>query len=111
MLTGAEQIRASLPGFRAELRSRMLARFQGEGFAADQVALSWSADMRFQGQISEIRMALSAAPEQSRAEDLRAAFEAEHERLYGHRSDPDNAVEVVAVRLIGRADLGAQPAP
>src|SRR5204863_8479205 len=28
-----------------------------------------------------------------------------HERLYGHRSDPDNLVEVVAVRLIGRAGV------
>jgi N-methylhydantoinase A len=26
---------------------------------------------------------------------------AEHERLYGHRSDPDNPVEVVAVRIVG----------
>jgi len=28
-------------------------------------------------------------------------FEDEHERLYGHRSDPDNPVEVIAVRLVG----------
>ena len=64
--------------------------------------------MRFQGQTSEIRVALGEAPERAAADQLRAVFEAEHERLYGHRSDPDNAVEVIAVRLIGRADLGAQ---
>jgi N-methylhydantoinase A len=31
-------------------------------------------------------------------------FENEHERLYGHRSDPDNPLEVVIVRLIGRVE-------
>jgi N-methylhydantoinase A len=108
MLAGAERIRAGLPSLGAELRERMLARFAGEGFAADKLALRWSADMRFQGQTSEIRLPLSAEPEQARAENLRAAFEAEHERLYGHRSDPDNAVEIVALRVIGRADLGME---
>ena len=28
---------------------------------------------------------------------------AEHERLYGHRSDPANPLEVTAVRVVGRA--------
>jgi len=108
MLAGPEHIAAGLRQIGAELRARMYARFQAEGFAASQVALSWSADMRFQGQTSEIRIALSDAPEHARADQLRATFEAEHERLYGHRSDPDNAVEVIAVRLIGRAALETQ---
>ena len=63
--------------------------------------------MRFSGQTSDIRIALRDEPEQTHARALRAAFETEHERLYGHRSDPDNPVEVTAIRLIGRADLGA----
>ena len=33
------------------------------------------------------------------------AFEEEHERVYGHRSDPDNPIEVVAARLVGRAGV------
>jgi N-methylhydantoinase A len=85
----------------------MLERLRAEGFEAATVALGWSADMRFQGQTSEIRIVLDGEPELLSATTLCAAFEAEHERLYGHRSDPDNAVEVVALRLIGRADLGA----
>ena len=36
---------------------------------------------------------------------MRADFVREHERLYGHRSDPDNPVEVVAVRLVGQAGV------
>ena len=39
---------------------------------------------------------------------LHTTFETEHERLYGHRSDPDNPVEVVAVRLIGQAGIRGQ---
>ena len=27
---------------------------------------------------------------------------AKHERLYGHRSDPDNPIEITAVRLVGK---------
>ena len=36
----------------------MLDRFEAEGYAASRVALSWSADLRFQGQASEIRLQL-----------------------------------------------------
>ena len=33
---------------------------------------------------------------------MNEAFEAEHERLYGHRSDPENPTEIIAVRLVGQ---------
>lgn len=111
MLTGEAAIDAGLPPLAAELAERMLARFAAEGYPAERVARAWSADVRFHGQNSEIRIALDVAPGEMGAARLRAAFEAEHERLYGHRSDPDNAVEVVALRLIGRADLGAETGP
>lgn len=109
MLTGIEWNGLALRELAAELRQRMLTRFMGEGFGSHQVTLNWSADMRFRGQTSEIRIALPGEPEGVQADDLQASFEAEHERLYGHRSDPGNAVEIVAVRLIGRADTEAQP--
>jgi len=108
LLAGAEQIDAGVREIGAQLRACMLERFRSESFAAGQVALSWSVDMRYSGQTSDIRIALRDDLEQTRAGPLRAAFETEHERLYGHRSDPGNAVEVTAIRLIGRADLGAQ---
>ena len=81
----------------------MLARFDAEGYAADRVALSWSADLRFQGQASEIRLELQSRPlDGPGIQALNAAFEAEHQRLYGHRSDPENPMEIIAVRLVGR---------
>ena len=108
MLTGTAAIDAGLPPLATALRMRMYERFQSEGFDATQVVLGWSADMRFQGQTSEIRIVLHDEPGVTNATALRPVFEAEHERLYGHRSDPDNAVEVIAVRLIGRVQLGTQ---
>ena len=82
----------------------MRERFAGEGFAAGEVTLSAGVDVRFRGQTSDIAVPL--AGENLTAEGLdqaRAAFLAEHERLYGHRSDPANPLEVTAVRVVGRA--------
>ena len=77
--------------------------------AGDLVELGFSADVRFKGQTSEIRVPMVGDyfTEQVVAAMCRG-FEAEHERLYGHRSDPDNPVEVVAVRLVGRAGVDEQ---
>jgi N-methylhydantoinase A len=71
--------------------------------------------VRFRGQASEVRIAVEPPPlplaaqqiagseDQLLVERLCAAFAGEHQRLYGHGSDPQNPVEVVAVRLVGRA--------
>ncbi|MSS72749.1 MAG: hydantoinase/oxoprolinase family protein [Candidatus Latescibacteria bacterium] len=117
MLSGTALTAEALGTIQAEMGERMLAQFQAEGYEADQVTLSASADVRFQGQASEIRIGIGGQGSGVRDKyptpdtrhptpDVRAlkeAFEEEHERLYGHRSDPDNPVEVVAVRLVGRA--------
>ena len=82
----------------------MLAWFKQEGYSADRVRLGYSVDMRSRGQTSEIRIPLPAKPLSAQAVSaLREAFEDEHERLYGHRSDAENTVEVLAVRLVGKA--------
>jgi N-methylhydantoinase A len=93
----------------------MLAQFAREGFAAAMVTLSSSADVRFRGQASEVRIPIDppfqsekkatdgSVADTQMVQQLCATFVAEHERLYGHGSDPNNPVEVVAVRLVGRA--------
>ena len=90
----------------------MLAQFAAEGFTAAGLSLSYDVDIRFQGQASEIRLPLPAKTATtitaSEVEALQELFKSEHERLYGHRSDPDNPIEVVAVRLVGRALLHEQ---
>ena len=82
----------------------MTDQFGREGFPAGQVAFTTDVDVRFLGQASEIRLTMPAGPVTDRSlRVLAEEFEKEHERLYGHRSDPDNPVEIVAIRLIGRA--------
>ena len=86
-----------------ELRSEMLQQFAEEGFGAETVDLHAGADLRFRGQTSEIRIDLSADEINPQTmERLKTDFENEHERLYGHSSDPDNPMEIVTIRLIGR---------
>ena len=86
------------------MRQAMADQFAREGFPAEQVAFTTDVDVRFLGQASEIRQTMPAGPvTDSSLRVLAEEFEKEHERLYGHRSDPDNPVEIVAIRLIGRA--------
>jgi N-methylhydantoinase A len=98
-LSGASLTLERLAGLVTEMQSPMLAQFATEGVAAADVHFSSSVDMRFRGQASEIRIAYQPETPLS---TLIATFEQEHEQLYGHRSDPDNPVQVVAVRLVGR---------
>ena len=106
-LLGGEDLQApALEQIRAQMQEQQLAQFAAEGFGADQVRLRCSADVRFRGQTSEIGIDLADGPiTPEGVARLRADFVREHERLYGHRSDPDNPVEVVAVRLVGQAGV------
>lgn len=102
MLSGDALNAGSLQNVREELTSSLLKQFEAEGFAEDEVELNCSVDIRFKGQASEIRIGIE--DESFSNETVKVmidVFEDEHERLYGHRSDPDNPVEVIAVRLVG----------
>jgi N-methylhydantoinase A len=77
------------------------------------------ADMRYAGQSSELRITVAPGAFDDRGmADLRAAFDQEHERTYGHRGE-DQRVEIVNLRLRGtsaqpgrhRDELFALPAP
>ena len=104
LLSEGELTAAALQTLRTELEKNMLTQFAGEGYSADQVTQDYSADVRFRGQTSEVRIALVNGPlTTTTLNQLQDHFADEHERLYGHRSDPDNPVEVVALRLVGRA--------
>ena len=109
LLSGETLNATNLEQIKAEMQRNMLAQFETEGYSADQVTLSCSVDIRFKGQASEIR--IPGADEhftENTVQTLYTTFETEHERLYGHRSDPDNPVEVIAVRLIGQAGVRGQ---
>ena len=88
----------------AEMRDEMIRQFRDEGFEEDRISFSSAVDLRFRGQTSEIRIDIPSGDVGAAAvEQLKTDFEDEHERLYGHRSDPDNPMEMVTIRLIGRA--------
>ena len=105
MLWG-EDIRAEpLEQMRSTGETELLQQFGREGFAAAEVELTCSVDVRFKGQTSEIRIPLHLdGPISSQTiPAIEDSFETEHERQYGHRSDPDNPMEITALRLVGRA--------
>ena len=109
MLSGAALRAEALQRVRSEMEKDMLAQFAGEGYGTGQVEVSCSFDVRFKGQTSEIRIPLEGGRIDAGAvEALCRSFEAEHEQLYGHRSDADNPIEVVAVRLVGRSGVRGQ---
>ena len=109
LLSGETLNAKTLEQIKAEMQRNMLAQFEIEGYPADQVTLSCSVDIRFKGQASEIRIpVVDEHFAETTVQTLYITFETEHERLYGHRSDPDNPVEVVAVRLIGQAGIRGQ---
>lgn len=109
LLSGETLNATALEGIKAEMQRNMLAQFETEDYPVDQVTLSCSVDVRFKGQASEIRIPVADEHfTETTVKTLYTTFETEHERLYGHRSDPDNPVEVVAVRLIGQAGIRGQ---
>jgi N-methylhydantoinase A len=76
-----------------ELVERARADVRGEGF--EHPKLRTSVDLRYAGQWHEIEAELEPDGD---LQDAAARFEAEHERLWGHRR-PEDPVELTAVRV------------
>ncbi len=82
------------------LRERAEARLQADGIAAERRAFRLALDLRYRGQAFELTIAaLTPEPEPGAwLATLRAAFDEEHRRRYGH-AHPEAPVEVVTLRL------------
>ena len=92
---GARRVRRPLEGdARTWLR-------QG-GFETDAMRFEHEADLRYAGQQWDVRVADAPAE----VAELRAAFEREHDRLFGH-VQPDSTVELTKLRVVG---IGTLPA-
>src|SRR2546425_963362 len=85
----------------AGLEDAASAELRDEGFAPESIELRRALDLRYLGQGYELTTPIERGPIDPRA--IRAAFDAEHERQFGHAA-PDRAVEVVSYRVaaIGR---------
>jgi len=105
LLAGDPSSFPSLEKIARDMKSAMIARLETEGFGASQVSLHFSFDVRYQGQSSEIRVAV--AIDELTSENfggLRARFQQEYERLYGHTASLEDPIEIVAGRLVGRVN-------
>ena len=83
------------------LEDAATAELRDEGFAPESIQLRRALDLRYLGQGYELTTPIEPGPIDPRA--IRAAFDAEHERQFGHAA-LDRAVEVVSYRVaaIGR---------
>ena len=70
------------------------------GFETDAMRFEHEADLRYAGQQWDVRVADAAAD----VAELRAAFEREHDRLFGH-VQPDSTVELTKLRVVGIGTL------
>ncbi len=102
-LTGDSLRAQAVTAICAELEQSMFAQFRAEGFDAGEVELQYTAEVRFRGQSSELRVTLDDAHSDAHlVSGLRRRFERDYQLLYGHSAALDHPIEVVAVRLVGR---------
>jgi N-methylhydantoinase A len=89
--------RADLMAIVRELSDEILARLARDGYAGADVQLVWQADLRHEGQATELTVNFDPDAPQAA---MRDAFLAEYAKTYGYRDD--SAIELVKIRLIGR---------
>lgn len=73
------------------------------GFEESRTAYRYEMDLRYLGQQWDVRVAVEQMPPDK--QQLRASFEKEYERLFGHHQ-PDGIIEITKLRVIG---LGLLP--
>jgi N-methylhydantoinase A len=86
------ELRAS----KAELAEQVVARLAADGFKADRVALAWEADLRHEGQATELTVYYDGDD----PAELRRRFLTEYGKTYGYQDT--SPIELVKLRLLGR---------
>ena len=89
----------------AQLEKRARDALAREGFG-DSAAIEREVDLRYDGQQWPVRVALSSTGFDAAA--ARRAFEAEHQRLFGH-IQPGGRIDITALRVVGRGRLDWTP--
>ncbi|MEZ5262478.1 MAG: hydantoinase B/oxoprolinase family protein [Acidimicrobiales bacterium] len=87
----------------AELEAQALDALQREGVEPERCELTRSIDLRYAGQLWSIRVTVGTGGFD--ADAVRAAFESEYVRLYGHLQ-PNGTLLMSSVRVTGRASTG-----
>jgi N-methylhydantoinase A len=83
-----------------ELTDAAVGVLASEGFAADQIAITRSADLRYVGQAFELLVPVDgdAMPDRQL---MTSRFHQEHQRTYGHKAE-NEPVELVSVRVVAK---------
>jgi N-methylhydantoinase A len=81
-----------------ELARDIRGRLARDGYAAERVELIWQADLRHDGQATELTVAFT--PGGDAVAQMRQRFLAEYRKTYGYQDE--TAIELVKIRLIGR---------
>ncbi|MEK7778333.1 MAG: hydantoinase/oxoprolinase family protein, partial [Chloroflexota bacterium] len=83
-----------------DLAEKAVAEMKAEGFSPEQVQIANFMDMRYAGQGYEITVpAPSGVFDKEMLNTMRSRFDAQHERLFGHKAETQ-PVEVVSYRLV-----------
>jgi N-methylhydantoinase A len=87
---------ADLRAIKQELQGQVAAQLAGDGYVAERTAFLWEADLRHEGQATELTVLFEG-------EDLaqiRERFIAEYLKTYGYRDE--TPIELMKVRIAGR---------
>jgi N-methylhydantoinase A len=85
-----------------DLSNEAASTLQDEGYDGSHRTIELSADLRYVGQDHSLTLPLKGPVfDIAVVSDLKAAFEAEHERIYGYRSEREH-VQIVGLRCVGQ---------
>ena len=87
-------------------------RLAADGYGGAAGSIERHASLHYQGQTYELTVPVPDGWLDAAAlTTLEEAFHAEHERTYGHRAGPEEPVELVTMRVLGRGRRPAAPPP
>ena len=87
-------------------------RLAADGYGGEAGGIERHASLHYQGQTYELTVPVPDGPlDDAALATLEEAFHAEHERTYGHRAGPEEPVELVTMRALGRGRRPTAPPP
>ena len=94
------------------LAADAMRRLAADGYGGAAARIECHASLHYQGQTYELTVPVPDGPlDDAALAALEEAFGAEHERTYGHRAGPEEPVELVTLRVLGRGARPAAPPP
>jgi N-methylhydantoinase A len=89
-----------------------VAQLASEGFTGSAARLARSADLCYHGQSFELTVPVPAGMlDRPAIAAVEEAFGGEHERVYGHRADADEPIDLVSLRLVAHGVPDAPRVP